>query len=154
MKTPQEEEYVFYRFASGDMVNALSCLKSIQRYKKYSTRHAFIFQAVLSYCRPFKSSNGKHGKYKLSKSFVQDDYMELHKELEKFRDKVFAHTDLNVRSPVLKRWKAGNIDMLPIQFKHLSPSIFNKRIAEINELVTKVMNRIDQHIDMLGSWLP
>lgn len=55
MQTAQEEEYVFYRFASGDMLQALSTLKDLPKYKKRTTRHALLQQTVLSYCRPFKS---------------------------------------------------------------------------------------------------
>jgi hypothetical protein len=154
MQSAEEEKYVFYRFASGDMLQALSHLKQLSRYRKNSPRHAFLLQAVLSYCRPFKRCYGKHDNYKLPESFVPEKQIPLHKEISKWRDQVFAHTDLNIRRPRLKRWRTPTGNILPIQFKGFSPSILEKNIPQFRELIDTVRTKVDQHIYILESKLP
>lgn len=154
MQTAQEEEYVFYRFASGDMLQALSTLKDLPKYRKQTTRHALLQQAVLSYCRPFKNCHGRHGKYKLGASFIPEQYIDLHQELTKHRDQVYAHTDLNIRKPSLKRWRAEGGTWFPIQFKSLSPQFLEKSVPKFRELISIVLKRIQQHTSTLETWLP
>ena len=154
MHNAQEEEYVFYRFASGDFLIAVESLKEISLCKEINARRALLLKVILAYCRPFKTSRGKYSNYRLSQSFVPVEHKNLHDELLKYRDNVLAHTDLTVRRPELREWKTSSGQLLPIQFKSLGLENLEESIPELNELIDKILNRIQQQLKTLEVWLP
>jgi hypothetical protein len=154
MQNAQGEEYVFYRFASGDFLMAVESLKKISRYKEISARRALLLKVILAYCRPFKISRGKYSNYKLSQSFVPVEHKNLHDELIKYRDNVLAHTDLTVRRPKLHEWKTSSGQLFPIEFKSLDLKNLENSIPELKELIGKILNRIQKQLKTLEAWLP
>jgi hypothetical protein len=154
MQNAQEEEYVFYRFASGDFLIAVESLKEISRYKEISARRALLLKVILAYCRPFKTSRGKYSNYKLSQSFVPVEHKNLHDELIKYRDNVLAHTDLTVLRPKLYEWKKSSGQLFQIVFKSLDLKNLENSIPELKELIEKILNRIQEQLKTLETWLP
>lgn len=113
-----------------------------------------LLKVILSYCRPFKTSRGKYGNYKLSQSFVPFEHKDLHDKLIKHRDNVLAHTDLTVRRPKLHEWKMNSGRLLPIVFKSLDIKKIENSIPELKELIDKILNRIQDQLITLEAWLP
>ena len=154
METRQEEEYVFYRMASGDMLQAQYSLKQIARYRRTDPRRAFFQQAVLSYCRPFKWCHGECGKYRLNESFVPEEFHRLHKELTGFRDQAFAHSDLTIRTPTLGKWRTAKGFIFPISFRGLRYDHLMNGTGPFRRLIDAVISRIYQHTEELEAQLP
>ena len=154
MQNAQEEEYVFYRFASGDFLTAVESLKEISLYKEINIRRALLLKVILAYCRPFKTSRGKYGNYKLSQSFVPVEHKNLHDKLIKYRDNVLAHTDLTVRRPRLYEWKNSSGQLFPIVFRSLDLNKLENVIPELKQLIDKILNRIQEQLKTLEAWLP
>jgi hypothetical protein len=145
---------VFYRMASGDMLQAQHSLKQIARYKRTDPRRAFFQQAVLSYCRPFKWCYGERGRYRLDGSFVPEEFRELHKELTGFRDRAFAHADLTIRTPVLGKWRTPEGFIFPISFRGLRYDHLMSGRGPFRKLIDVVIGRVYQHTKELEAHLP
>jgi hypothetical protein len=154
MLNAQEEEYVFYRSASGDLLAAVDILKEISRYKEMNAKRALLLKVILSYCRPFKTSIEKYTKCKLSQSFVPVEHKNLHDKLIKYRDNVLAHTDPTVRRPKLQEWKMSSGRLLPIVFKSLDIEKFENSVPELKELIDKILKRIQDQLQTFEAWLP
>lgn len=153
LETRQEEEYVFYRMASGDMLQAQHSLKQIARYKRTDPRRAFFQQAVLSCCRPFRECRGARGKYRLSESFVPREFRALHSELTGFRNQAFAHLDLRIRTPTLGKWRTGQGCIFPISIRGLRCDHLVNDTGPFRNLIDAVIGRIDQRTKELEARL-
>ena len=144
MKNTFEEQYVFYRLVSADLDEAYRSLEAIRRYKRGPTIMALIKNAIVSYARPFKRCNGRYGRYSISPRFVPKNHLELHKLLMHHRDRIIAHTDIDVREPKLVRWDFGSTVAYPIQLKG-SGYYYEDYLAlvdEMKELIQSVKNAV------------
>ena len=143
MHTAEEEFYVFLRFADGDISLAQMALDHLPSVATDFLRLCLLKDAAISYSRPFKKSRGTFSKsLMLDENYVPVHLKSLHKELITFRDQVFAHTDIDVRSPVLHCWTRGQKPIFPIQFKgHNYPQLLAHEhdIRSLFEAVLKVL---------------
>jgi len=144
---------VFWRMASGDMLQAQYSLKQIARYRRTDPRRAFFQQAVLSYCRPFKWCRGEYGKYRLDESLVPQEFQKLHGELTRFRDQAFAHSDLTIRTPTLGKWRTEEGYIFPISFRGLRYDHLMNGEGAFRRLIDAVISRIYEHTEKLGTQL-
>jgi len=95
MKQKLEEEYAFYRFATDDLNEAYRLLEAVKHYKRGIVISALVKSAVISYSRPFKQCHGEYSKHILKGNIIPNQYKNLHEKIIKYRDKVFAHSDIN-----------------------------------------------------------
>lgn len=155
MHTPEEEFYVFLRFADGDISQAQMALDHLPVVEGDFLRLCLLKDAAVSYCRPFKKSRGNFSKsLKLDMGYVPACFMELHKELNDLRDQVFAHTDIDVRSPVLHCWTRKPRPIFPIQFKsHNYPQLL-AREQELRSLFNAVLELIRKKQSELEAQFP
>lgn len=143
MHIAEEEFYVFLRFADGDISQALIALDHLPEVEADFLRLCLLKDAAISYCRPFKKSRGAFNKsLKLDNSYVPVCFIGLHTELVDLRDQVFAHTDIDVRSPVLHCWTREPKPIFPIQFKsHNYPQLL-AREQEMRSLFIAVLGLV------------
>ncbi len=143
MHTNDEQFYVFLRFADGDVSQALMALDHLLMVEADFMRICLLKEAAVSYCRPFKRSKGTFpGVLQLDNCFVPSDQMNLHEELIGLRDKVFAHTDIDVRHPVLHCWTRTPNPIFPIQFKGYDYPQLLARLDEMRSLFNGALKLI------------
>ncbi len=143
MHTPEEEFYVFLRFADADMSQAQIALDHLPKVEGDFLRLCLLKDAAISYCRPFKKSHGVFNKtLRLDESYIPVHLKDLHTELINLRDQVFAHTDIGVRSPVLHCWTHEPKRIFPIQFKSHSYLQLLGQEQEIRLLFNAVLDLI------------
>ncbi|MDH4203250.1 MAG: hypothetical protein OEV87_10195 [Phycisphaerae bacterium] len=152
---PEEivEKYCFYQLAEGDLILSKSFLKAIDENTEKKITNALIQCTILSYCRPFKECRGVYRKYRLSKKFIPNNLKQIHQEMIHYRDKVFAHTDVELRNPKLIRWEGKSGYVYPMQFKGLSPAIFEKNIPNIISSIESVQSAIAREIKEMKPFL-
>lgn len=155
MHTPEEEFYVFLRFADGDISQAQMALDHLPSVEGDYLRLCLLKEAAISYCRPFKKSRGAFSKsLKLDKGYVPEHLIGLHAELIDLRDQVFAHTDIDVRSPVLHCWTREPRPIFPIQFKgHKYPQLL-AREQELRSLFSAVLAVVKEKQSELEARFP
>lgn len=94
------EQYAFYRLADMDFDSAMRSLVLSKKYKSTEIRHVLLRDGIIAYMRPFSGSNGVYSKgYRLAKKDVPQKYIGLYNELDRFRNQLFAHTDVSARAP-------------------------------------------------------
>lgn len=155
MHTNEEQFYVFLRFADGDISQALMALDHLPEIEAHFLRVCLLKEAAISYCRPFKKSNGTFpGVLKLDNNFIPCGHKDLHKELIDLRDKVFAHTDIDIRLPILHCWTHNPKPVFMITFKGYDyPHLLN-RSDEMKSLFNGVLKLIrDKQAELEAQFL-
>jgi len=94
------EKYYFYRLYSIDLDSTKHSLCVLKRYRREDVRHCLLRDIVVSYARPFSGNKGQDiPKHKLTKKVVPRNLCQLHDDLIKLRNQLFAHTDYTYRRP-------------------------------------------------------
>jgi len=150
MDSKLEEEYVFHRLADADFAQALASIRLINTATPHF-RCCLIRDSTTAYCRPFKNCRGRFGIYKLNEKLVPKSARGLHKRLIDLRDEVFAHTDLNARSPVLACWPNSRY---PIRLKAYDYEGLLEKVGEIEALVSGVRHKASERMLKLQNELP
>jgi hypothetical protein len=116
MKDEIQERYVFWRFAIQDFFECADTIDLMAETENDGIKIALFKYAVICYCRPFTANEAKFKKqkWKIDDSLVSDKA--LHNKIMDLRSKLFAHSDVPFREPVLG--KMG--DMYPISMKSFS----------------------------------
>ena len=66
-----EEQYVFYRMASGDIHLAKTLCDLIESQTNQDVKYSMIRDVIIIYCRPFMSCKGKFISPKLNGIFLR-----------------------------------------------------------------------------------
>ncbi len=154
MDNKLEEEYVFYRNATGDLAEAYNTLNVIKQYKRQITISALIKTSIIAYSRPFKMCHGKYDRYNIKGSIVPDKFKSLHQKIIKYRDQIFAHHDILIREPKLHKWNLKKRTVYPIVFKGFSPKDFIHEIDKTKQLIDELIKLLNMHILKLEKKLP
>ena len=102
-----EGEYIHLQECIKSLNNAWVIACEIEKESKNIKSHAIVFAAYemifIEYCKPFKKSNGKNSKrYFLPVPPELNDFeKELHENIIRLRDKVIAHSDIDIKEPSL-----------------------------------------------------
>lgn len=94
-----KEQYLFYKCALDDMIEARSFLRCIASQDSRVVRSGLFTATVVAYMRPFsKSQVDQSRRYWLKSDDVGFDTFqtELHDRYKTYRSRTFAHTDLEV----------------------------------------------------------
>ena len=113
MDNKTEEEYVFHRMVHGDLQYALKLVELSENQIENEIKYSIQRDALVTYARPFYFCHGKYGKYKLTPN---PNVSKEHKEILTWRDKIIAHSDIDIRDPQLHCWTQPN-PTFPIVFK-------------------------------------
>ena len=150
-----EEWYVFLRLCEHDLDSARSSIRMIKCYREEGVKLALIRDVIISYARPFSKNRGRiTEEHRLKDSFVPMEHKALHDDLLRFRDQVFAHTDIKAHDPTLGRWPAKSGYIYPIAFKNLSANLFANKLQEMSALIQEVHNAINAEEQIIESqWL-
>jgi|GEM_PF-5614987 len=81
-----------------DLVDARNVLKALNKTQDEVLRTAAFKYAVIAYCRAYNFSQGEKGtsRLKLDNSYIPQGGADLHAELIRTRDKIYAHTDRDI----------------------------------------------------------
>ncbi len=95
---------------------------------------------IIAYSRPFSSNRGPGStRHRLSIEVVPQESRTLHAELIDMRNRLFAHTDMSARKPVVKSYP-GNAKFIAI--KDADYVSLLSRIDEIEALIGKTWQSI------------
>ncbi len=143
-----KEQYNFYMLADTDMNQSLNTLKIIRRYKKRDVINALIRDVVVIYSRPFTNCKGNHiPRHKLDKNkFVPKNLHALHEKIIRYRNQIFAHTDLTARKPTLGRLQIGSSHRYAMSFRGFSPNDFEHDLPRIEEAIRMVKENISSKL--------
>ena len=102
MKNTNEEYYVFLRACENDFRVALKSYLLVNEQEFGYPQLVYIRDAVVSYGRPFTTNRGVHTKkHRLEEGIIPKAYLNLHSEIIRLRNTLFAHSDLKERNPDL-----------------------------------------------------
>lgn len=135
MHNKNEEQYVFYRMALGDIQSARRVCDLASKQADNEIKCSMIRDAIVTYCRPWSRCNGKFGHRKLDKQISDQLNVDIHEKLMQWRDQIIAHSDIDVRDPKLHYWTRGNI--FPIVLKGFYASDMPKE-EEIKSICEKL----------------
>src|SRR5690242_21111908 len=123
MKITEKEKYIFYLFAEGDVGQATIALDRGSEATDSSVKGSLYGLAVVAYCRPFmKTKIGGTKTHELPTSlFLAKEQMPLHKQILVWRNKMFAHTDIDIRKPKLVEWSRKPRRIWAMQFEGFYP---------------------------------
>jgi hypothetical protein len=134
------EEYIFLRLSEHDMEQAQETFILLRDNTKNNYFFPLIRDIVISYTRPFSGNRGiQKPKYKLpKKELVPKKFYPLHDSLIKFRDTMFAHTDIKAKEAKLGRWNRAGQIIYPMSFKMTRYDDLRGDIENINDLIGAV----------------
>lgn len=147
-KNKLKEEYAFYSFTKDDLKEAYISLEAVNRYKREVVILALIKIAIISYSRPFKKCRGEYDKYyKLEADIIPNQYKDLHQKIITYRDQIFAHSDIDLKKPEVRKCKIENKDIFSITYRGFSPKNFLHETAKMKQLINEVLSSMRFRID-------
>jgi hypothetical protein len=154
MEDELEQQYVFLRFATADLEQALQSLAMIRRYRRQDIISVLIRDAVVAYGRPFFNNYGPIAKKKnlrLPDSYVPQALWSVHQRSISLRKQAFAHTDLEPLDPRLSRFGSKPnhfypIRLTPVHFAELQAlaKAMPPLIRQVHERVVKEIQRLER----------
>ncbi|MCX4186538.1 hypothetical protein [Methylophaga sp. OBS4] len=92
------EVFLHVQNCFSDLDDARNVLKAVRNSDGGIIREAAFKYAVIAYCRVYTGSQGKKGTpwRKLDERYIPDGFRELHDELLRCRDKMYAHSDRDI----------------------------------------------------------
>lgn len=143
-----KEEYAFYSFAEDDLKEAYRSLEAVNRYKRDVVISALIKIAIISYSRPFKKCHGEYKKhYNLKDDIIPKQHKNLHQKIIIYRDQIFAHSDINLKKPEVRKCQIKNKVMFPITYRGFTPKDFLHETAKIKQLINAVLSSLRLNIN-------
>jgi hypothetical protein len=147
-KNKLTEECAFYSFAKDDLKEAYRSIEAVNRYKRDVVISALIKIAIISYSRPFKKCRGEYNKhYKLEADIIPNQYKELHQKIITYRDQIFAHSDIDLKKPEVRKCKIENKEIFSITYRGFSPKDFLHETAKMKQLINEVLSSMSLCID-------
>jgi hypothetical protein len=143
--------------SSLDLDTALGSLAALSRVSDNDVRVSLLRDIVVTYARPFSGnrgpSNRSHRLSDLLPAVVPKQNQALHAKLIRFRDQLFAHTDLEAYKPVPVKWEQHGQATFPMTFWALDYETLNGYVAELTELVESVESAVHDEITRIESTL-
>jgi len=138
--TDEDIEWRFFRLWSTDFNTARHTIKVIREHDDNRTRYPLLRDVVVSYGRPFSGNRGPDGKtHRIDVSLVPDSQRQIHDELFRFRNTLFAHTDWNAYNPRMSSWSTPDAIRFGMMCRGLDyERQLNRRIDETEALVIAV----------------
>jgi hypothetical protein len=146
-----EQHYVFLRFATADLEQALRSLSMISRYRRPDIISVLIRDAVIAYSRPFSNNFGPiaNKKLRLPESYVPAALKAIHDRSLALRDQAFAHTDLTPLKPRLGRFGTVPNHFYPIQLTPVPYSELREHGNAMPLLIRQLQDRVVSEIQQL-----
>jgi hypothetical protein len=149
----QSELFLHAQNCFDDLDDARNVLKAVKKSKDDTLRNAAFKYAVIAYCRAYTLSQGKKGtpRRKLEERYIPDGFHELHSELLRCRDKMYAHSDRDILDAKVSVHEISG-QKFPVQIQNvIYPLEVMARIDEIIELTELTMDAIiDAHDELVG----
>jgi len=145
MKNETEEKYVFLRTCTSDFHMAEKSLLLMADFESGYIQFVLLRDAVISYGRPFSENRGKHiSPHRLSIEFVPDEYSQLHSDILRLRNTLFAHSDILAKNPKLALLGATD-PIFAISHKGNYFSEMKENLDSMNLLIACVQEKVRQH---------
>jgi hypothetical protein len=149
----ESEDYLFLRLYSIDLDTARHTLGLIEASSEQSAQFCLLRDLIVTYCRPFSGNRGKlkkkHRLEALLPAVVPPEYDELHKTLTRYRDKLFAHTDMDAYAPRATKWAQEVGASFPMSFWGLDYTLLLARLPDIRALLSAVETAINTEVERL-----
>ena len=152
MQDEVEQQYVFLRFATADLDQALRSLAMISRYRQSDIISVLIRDAVVAYGRPFFNNYGPIANKKnlrLPESYVPPALRSVHQRSISLRKQAFAHTDLAPLNPRLSRFGSKPNHFYPIRLTPIPSADLRAHAKAMPSLIRQVYERVVKEIRQL-----
>lgn len=148
MKSAEEEWFIFLKFAQDNLGLSLRALNHAREDYPPFVQYCLLRDAVISYSRPFRRANAKFHPQgiKLPQSYAPPEYFEFHTKILGYRDKAFAHTDLDVIAPQLIRISAETSTTFAYRFSPFDREPLHFRMSEFECLIDSVSARLGHEL--------
>jgi hypothetical protein len=132
-------EYRRLRLYAIDMDTVRSSLIVLRRYRRDDVRFALIRDIAVTYSRPFVATRTPQGStFTLGKRYVPTVHRDLHAELLRVRNTLFAHSDLRTHRPQLLRTLQTPRRVVGMSFSNADYRGLLNQIASIRSLAEGV----------------
>lgn len=99
----------------------------------------YLRDAVVSYGRPFSTNRGIHTKkHNLEEDFIPNNYLELHREIIRLRNTLFAHSDIAERNPCLVILGNAEDEIFVIESEPVYLSDVKENLANMASLIIEL----------------
>lgn len=136
-----------------DFDDARRVLRALSESDDGILRGAAFKYAVVAYCRAYTPSHGNKGsrRMKLDQRYIPERFRDLHDELVRCRDKMYAHTDRDILHAKLSPHEICG-RKVPMRVRNvLDPLELVSRKEEMVKLIELTMDSIfDDHQWLLG----
>jgi hypothetical protein len=153
----ETENYLFLRLYSIDLDTAMHSLDLIEQCSDPAIRVCLLRDLVVTYARPFSSNVGLttrgHRVDNVLAHVVPVQHSSLHERLMRYRNQLFAHTDLEAYGPKAAKWGQEDKSTFPMTFWALDYQELNSRLSEIRELVSSATSAVDAEIHRIHALL-
>ena len=155
MDTAEHERYVFLRFASASVDEALRILAEDNDDLPLWTRYAALRYAVVCYFRPFtrgdtrfvftQPNGSRQKKLALPLGMVPPAHADLHAELSVYRHSAYAHTDIVELNPRLHYWPSSSVEF-GIAFKPIDKKPLHLQKSRMLDLFKAVRAKLTEEM--------
>jgi hypothetical protein len=101
MNEASKERYVFHHLTLIDMERAVTSIQYLSTVTDRHLREVLFRDAVVCYAKSFSNNRGIKGRsgVQIGKGFIPSELVPAHSEILDFRNKLFAHVDLDHQAP-------------------------------------------------------
>ncbi|QSH42410.1 hypothetical protein P0136_02910 [Lentisphaerota bacterium ZTH] len=157
-----KEQIIKYNLYRMSFEQAIATLRVMKRYKKKDVRNLLFRSFVIAYAAPFSTNKRLKfvaGNHHCSDKFIPKSLKDLHNEIIKLRNELFAHVDLEARNPKLILCEINGERFFPMQFAAifdyerldtLYPNLLdlsNKVLSNIDSKMIKIENLFKEGLD-------
>lgn len=155
MTSIEDEDYLFLRLYSMDLDMARHSLGVLDQVVAAEIRYCIHRDIVVTYARPFSGNKGtgkkKHQLQMLMPGIIPEKHQSLHAKLMRFRNQLFAHTDIGAYKPKPMKWEVEDSTTFPMTFWGLDYNVLEEQLAEIRDLAEAVESAINAEIGRIES---
>ena len=157
MTSLENEDYLFLRMYSVDLRTASYSMGVLSRTEAADARECILRDIVVTYARPFSGNRGttarSHRLLDLLPDVITEERKTLHEKLMRFRDQLFAHTDLEAYKPKPVKWERDGHVTFPMTFWGLDYVGLEAQVEELWDLIETVKATVDEEVRRLQSSL-
>ena len=134
------EEYVHYQESLTSLNRAWQTICELESIEpKGAIWSAAYRMTLIEYCKPFKNSNANSKKLKIDGLIFDEEKDKLHKKILYLRDKVLAHSDIDILEAKIY-YDKNAVHPIPLISTNIEPNM--PKLSEIRKLIEFVLDEL------------
>lgn len=150
----ENEHYLFLCLYQIDLITAMGVVETLKHVTDGRVRLSLFRDIIVTYARPFSGNRGRTtSKHRLKRSSVPTEYRGLHDTLIRYRQTLFAHSDLKAYNPRVSMFEAAGEMQFPMTFWLLDYDTLEECLPELESLIQGVYDALEVEIERIQSTL-